>query len=346
MPVVKREVLKDDIQKGKLSSAYFLYGEESFLVKSYADRIKNKVLSGDDSGINLVEISGNPDFSLLTDHIEAVPFFSDYKVIMVNDFNPESVDENQTEELINILKNMPDTAIIIFYLTGITFSSRTAKVKKLLDEIKKYAVMCEFKPLTSKEVANVITTKVNKEKRRISSANASYLAEITVCDLNLASVETRKLCSYVGEGKEITREIIDKMVEKRLETQVFTLSTAMLANDKQKTFQILNGLFEQRAEPVAVLAALASAYSELYMYKAAINSNVSFNQVAADNKYASTRMYFAQTKYNQAKAIDTHILRKAMGIIYETDTKLKSVKIDGRILLEETVLKLMKLKWN
>ena len=42
MPVVKREALKEEIKKGKLASAYFLYGEESFLVKSYAERIKNK----------------------------------------------------------------------------------------------------------------------------------------------------------------------------------------------------------------------------------------------------------------------------------------------------------------
>lgn len=145
----------------------------------------------------------------------------------------------------------------------------------------------------------------------------------------------------MGEGGEITKEIIDRMVEKRLETQVFTLSTAMLGKDKRKAFQILNSLFEQRAEPVAVLAALASAYTELYMYKAAINSNVSFNQVAADNKYASTRLYFARTKYDQAKSTEIKALRKAVNIIYDTDTKLKSVKIDGRILLEETVLKLM-----
>ncbi len=345
MPVVKREALKEDIKNGRLASVYFLYGEESFLVKSYAERIKKKALGTDDSGMNLVETSGNPDISMLTDHIEAIPFFADYKVIMINDFNPENVEEEeQAEDLINMLKNVPETAILIFYLTGITFSTRTTKVKKLLEEIKKYAVVCEFKLMTAKEVANVITAKVQKEKRVISPANANYLAEITLCDLNLASVETRKLCSYVGEGKEITKEIIDKMVEKRLETKVFSLSDAMLSNNRKKTFQILSELFEQQAEPIAILAALASAYSELYMYKAAINSNIGFNQVAADNKYASTKMFFAQKKYNQAKSMDIRMLRKASAIIFDTDTKLKSVKIDGRVLLEETVLKLMDLK--
>lgn len=340
MAVIKREVLKEDIKNGKLSPVYFLYGEESFLVKSYAERIKNKVLDGDDSGFNLVEISKNPDLSLLADYIEAVPFFADRKVITINDFNPENTDDDYIEELTNILKNIPITAVIVFYLTGISVSMRSAKTKKLLETVKKYGEVCEFKFLTSKEAANVITSKVQKEKRKISPANANYLAEITLCDLNLALMEAQKLCCYVGEGKEITEAIIDKMVEKRLETKVFTLSDAMLGKNRQKAFKILSELFEQRAEPIMILAALASAYSELYLYKSASDSGISFNQVAQDNGFTGYKLTFGAKKYNQARTMEIKTLRKAADIIYDADIKLKSVRVDGRILLEETVLKL------
>lgn len=343
MAVIKRENLKEDIKNGKLSPVYFLYGEESFLVRSYAERIKNKALNGDDSGFNLVEINKNPDISVLMDHIEAVPFFADYKVVMINDFNPEDTDDDYIEDLTSLLKSIPSTAVIIFYLTGISVSARSSKAKKILEVIKKYGVVCEFKFLTSKEAANVITAKVQREKRRISPANANYLAEITLCDLNLASVETQKLCCYVNEGQEITGAIIDKMVEKRLETKVFTLSDAMLSKNRQKTFKILGELFEQRAEPIMILAALASAYSELYLYKSAFDSGISFNQVAQDNGFTGYKLTFGAKKYNQAKAMSIRTLRKAADIIYDTDIKLKSVRIDGRILLEETALKLMDL---
>lgn len=346
MPIINEQKIKDDLKSGKLSPVYFLYGEEIFLVKTYADKIKNKALGGDESGINLVETGGNPDFSKLSDHIEAVPFFSDYKVIMINDFNPEVL-ANQTEDEMeifqNVLSNMPETAVLIFYNTGISFSARSAKVKKVWEIIKKYAAVCEFKPLSLKEVTNIIYKKVEKEKRTISPANAEYLAEITLCDLNLASSETRKLCNYVDEGKEITREIIDVMVEKRLETKVFSLSDAMLRHNKKEAFRILNELFEQRAEPVVILATLSSAYSEFYIDKAAVNSSIPFNQVASDCGYTGFKANYASKKYNQAKTMDSNSLRQAMSVIYDTDIKLKSVKIDGRLLLEETVLKLMEL---
>lgn len=47
----------------------------------------------------------------------------------------------------------------------------------------------------------------------ISRADAQHIAELTLCDLSLASTETDKLCSYAGTG-EITAEMIDKLTIK------------------------------------------------------------------------------------------------------------------------------------
>lgn len=343
MPVVNETKIKDDIKNKRFDSIYFLFGQESFLVKTYADRIKNAVLGENAVDINLLELNGNPDLSLLSDHMEALPFFSDHKVIMINDFNPEKVTEDETEQFISMLKSIPDTTVLIFYLTGCTFSLRSQRVKKIFEEIKKYSSVCEFKPLSQKETANIIYKKIQREKRIISPENANYLAEITACDLNLASAETTKLCCYADEGKEITREIIDRMVEKRLETKIFTLSDAMISGNGQRAFQILNDLFEQRVDPIPILATLSSAYSEYYTAKAAKCLNISPQKAAADLGYTGIKASFFAKKFNAAASMKMENLRSSMKIIFEADTKLKSAKVNGRLLLEETVLKLMTL---
>lgn len=343
MPVINEQRLKDDLKSRRFSRVYFFYGQEPFLVKTYADRIKNKALGEDISDMNLLELSGNPELSLLSDHIETMPFFSEYKVIMINDFNPEKIAENETEAFLHMLENVPDTTIVVFYLTGCTFSLRSQRMKKLFEDIKKYALVCEFKPLTPKETAGIIYRKIEREGRKISTQNANYLAEITACDLNLASVETTKLCSYVNKGGEITKEIIDKMVEKRLETKVFTLSDAMISGSSQNAFRILNELFEQRVDPIPILATLSTAYSEYYAAKIAANSGVSAAKTASDLGYTGARASFFSKKYAQASKMNLDDLRKAMKIIYETDIKLKTTRNNGNLLLEETVLKLMAL---
>lgn len=344
MPIVNEQRLKDDLKNRRFSPVYFFYGQEAFLVKTYADKIKNAALGTNASDMNLLELSGNPELSLLSDHIETMPFFSEYKVIMINDFNPEKLAENETDAFLNMLENVPDTAIVVFYLTGCGFSLRSQRIKKLFEGIKKCAQVCEFKPLTPKETANIIYRKIEREGRKISAQNANYLAEITACDLNLASVETTKLCCYVDKGREITKEIIDKMVEKRLETKVFTLSDAMISGNSRGAFRILNELFEQRVDPIPILAALSTAYSEFYAAKLAAAVGISAAQTASELGYTGARAGFFSKKYNQASKMNTDSLRKAMKMIYETDVKLKTTRNNGNLLLEETVLKIMSLK--
>lgn len=343
MPVVNEAQLKADIQSGKFATVYFLYGEESFLVKTYAERIRKKAIGSDEADINLLELSGNPDVSVLSDHVEALPFFADYKVIMINDFNPEKVEENDTEEFLRLLKNVPDTTIIVFYLTGCSFSLRSSRIKKLFEEIKKLACVCEFKLLNKMKVGDIISHKVKREKKLISVTNAEYLAEITGCDLNLAYMETSKLCSYVNEGQEITKEIIDKMVEKKLETKIFTLSDAMLSGNVKRSMEILAELVQQRVEPIAILATLSAVYSEYYADKAAYEKGILSGQVAHDLGFTGAKASYAAKKYNTASRMNANKLRAAAEIIFNADVKLKSTKIDGNVLIEETVLKLINL---
>ncbi len=341
MPIITEAQLNSEIKSGNFSRIYFFYGEESFLVKTYAVKIKNKLLGDAAVDINLLELSGNPDLNMLSEHSASLPFFAEHKVILINDFSPEKLPEGDFEFFESILKNIPDTTVMVFYLTGCGFSLRSARVKKLFEIIKKYSAVCEFKPLNKMKIGDIILRKVNKQKRLISPTNAEYIAEITSCDLNLASVETTKLCCYVEEGKEITREIIDVMIAKRLETRIFTLSDAMIAGNKKEAFKILGELSAQRVDPIPILAALSTVYSDYYTAKAAKSVGIPPQQVSADFGYTGTKASFAARKYNQAAKMELNSLRNTVNIIFEADVKLKSSTVNRQLLLEETVLKIM-----
>ena len=341
MPVVTEAQLNSDIRSGKFFTVYFLYGEESFLTQTYAGKIKAKALGDQQVDINLLELDGNPDLSMLSDHVETLPFFADHRVIMVKDFNPEKISDEETEAFTQLIKKIPNTTILVFYLTNCTFSLRSERMKKLFEMIKQNACVCEFKQLNKMKVGSLISKKVSKQKRLISPTNAEYLAEITACDMTLASAETTKLCCYVSEGQEITREIIDLMVAKQLETKVYMLADAMISGNKSKAFRILDELFEQRVDPIPVLAALSTTYSEYYCAKAAKNMDIIPQQVAADFGYSGAKASFAAKKYNEAARMDIEKLRNDMQIIYEADVKCKSTSMEKRVLLEETVLRLI-----
>ena len=341
MPVITETKLNSDIKSGKFSGVYFFYGEEAFLTRTYVQRIKTVALGEDPSDINLLEMNGNPDLNILSDHVEALPFFSDYKVILINDFNPEKLTEEEADAFKELIKNVPDTTIVVFYLTDCSFSLRSEKMKNLFEYIKKYAAVCEFKPLNKMKIGELISKKVARKKRLISRTNAEYLAEITACDLTLASVETEKLCCYIAEGEEITRETIDIMVAKKLETKVFTLSDAIIAGNKNRTLKILNELLEQKAEPIVVLSTLASTFADYYYAKAANEHDIFPQQVASDFGYTGAKATFAARRYSESTKMNLQNLRDSIQIIFNADIKCKSTSIDKRFLLEKTILELI-----
>ena len=68
-------------------------------------------------------------------------------------------------------------------------------------------------------------------------------------------------------GREITKDDIDLLVTKNLETTVFVVGSALMAGNYDKAYQQLDLLFYQKEEPVAVLAVLSSNLSLIHILK-------------------------------------------------------------------------------
>ena len=333
--------LAADIKAGRFYRAYLLYGDEKFLTKMYAQKITDAALSGDTSDFNLIKLSDNPSSSALSEYAESLPVFAERKVILINDFLPEKLDDKELEAYLALISDLPDTTVIVFYLTGVKMSQKFSATKKFIATMKDKGFVCEFQQLELMKIAQLITRKVNKSRRSISPTDASYIAEITLCDMTLASEETTKLCTYVDEGGIITREIIDKLVAKRLETSIYALSDAISSRNLQKTYKLLDEYFEQRVDEITISSALSGAFIDYYRAKIAKSEGVP-PQKAAEKFGFKPNRYFVMTKaYNAVSSLDTEFLRDAITELSRLDLKLKSTAVNKRTLLEQTITRLM-----
>lgn len=333
--------LNAELKAEIIRPVYLLYGDETFLTKTYAERIAQKALGGDDSDFNLVRLSDNPRSSTLSEYVESLPVFSDRKVILVNDFLPEKLDDKELEAYLDIISNMPDSCVLIFYLTSVKLSMKYAASKKIQAAIKEKGFVCEFEQLTPMKIAELITRKVNKLKRSISRTDAEYIAEITLCDLTLASEETGKLCMYVPENAVITREIIDKLVVKRLDTSIYALSDAIAGKNSAKAFKILDEYYEQRMDDISIAGALAGAFIDYYRAKIAKDKGETPQNAAIAFGFKPNR-YFVMTKaYTAVSRLDLPFIRSCVQELSRLDVKLKSSSSNKRTLIEQTIIKLM-----
>lgn len=334
--------LRNALQRGEICPIYFFFGDEPFLTGTYSDRVKSKVVGNDPDDFNFIVMKDNPSSSVLADNVESLPLFADKKMIMIRELNPEKLDSSELGRYIEILSDIPDTVVIVISITDTEIQLKKSATKTLLATIEKNGgCVCEFKPMSIMKIGDLITKKVSKQKRIISHTNAEYIAEITLCDLTLASKETEKLCCYTAEGEEITRESIDKLVVKQLDTKIYALTDLISSGRKQEALSVLDELFEQRVEPIIIVASLAGTFVNLYHAKIAKNQGISPQKAAADFGCPPNRAWLFSKAYNSVARTDIEYYRNSISLLAEADVKMKSTFINNRVLIEQTIIALM-----
>lgn len=332
--------LSADIRAGRLARVYFLYGKEPFLVKTYVERLIKKSVGLDAFDFNLVKINGNPDMSLLSDHVDGLPVFAEQKLIAINDIEPEKLDKDSFEQLLTIISEVPETTILLFHNTGVALDERKAQTKKFIAAVEKSGVVCKMDAMPQPKIAELVIKKAAKQGVVISREDALYLTERVLCSLNLVSEETAKLISYAGNGGVIDRAMIDSLVAKQLDTSVYELATAINAGKREEAFGIISDLIFERVEPIVILSALSGTFLDFYRAKIAKMTGVLPNQTAEDFGYAKNRAWVMSKAMNAVSKLRVDYLRKTLAILNEADIVIKSSPIDSQTVIEQAVTRL------
>ncbi len=338
--VLTEEKLNSDIRGGRIGRVYYLYGKEPFLVKTYVDKIIKKTVGSDPLDFNFIRLNGNPDTSMLNDYIDGLPVFADMKTVVINDIDPEKMDKETHETYLEIIKNIPDTSVVVFNITGFQPDEKKAKTKKFIAAVDKAGTVCRLDGIPQAKIAGLIVKKAAKQGVVISGEDAMYLSERVLCNMTLVSEETTKLINYVGTGGTITREIIDKLVGKLLDTSVYELATAINSGKRAEAFRILDDLTAERIEPVIILSALSGAYLDFYRAKVAKVTGVLPGQAAEQLGYPKNREWVLNKAMTAVSKLRIDYLRNTVFILNEADGLMKSSALDSRIILEQAVTRL------
>ena len=147
--------LKAELKAGKPSRVYFLFGEEKYLVKMYADKIISSTVGGGTDEMNFMKFTGNPRSDELSDYVDSLPFFSEYKCVLINDLEPDSMDNAELNAYIKIIEDIPETTVLIISERNVDIDSKKpkAKAKKLMAAAEKAGVVCELCYMSASQVA-------------------------------------------------------------------------------------------------------------------------------------------------------------------------------------------------
>ncbi|MCI9272704.1 MAG: DNA polymerase III subunit delta [Clostridiales bacterium] len=340
MPLLKEADLKKQIREKKFDRLYFLYGQEKYLIKHYTQLLTQKALGKGYSDFNFQTFpNGTSDIDAIAEAVEALPMMAERKCVVVYDLNVESLSAAGLKKLYELLEDLPDSTVLVIAQTTLEMDvKKSAKWKKFLAAAQKAGTTVELTKRGAAALEKQLISWAEKRGNGLSAFNAGRILQLCGDDLLILSNEMEKLCAY-AKDREITLEDIQSVVTQNLETTVFVLSKALMAGDFDKAYQQLDLLFYQREEPVAVLAVLSSAYVDLYRVKAALESGEDPGNLSQSFDYKG-KEFRLRNAQRDGKRLSMDTLRRSLRLLLEADVKLKSSRVDNRVILEQMIAQL------
>jgi DNA polymerase III, delta subunit len=340
MPDISEAQLKKALDQNEIARLYFLHGAEKHLLKRAANRLMKKAHAEQFTEFNFNEFKDIAEVDSISDAVEALPLMAERKCVAVSDYNIETKNQREIDKLYELISNLPESTVLIFYYPTLELDVKySAKWKKFLKAVQKEGVSAEFGYKTTSDLSRLMIHQAEKRGCSLSRQNAAKLIEYAGNDLKTLLSEMEKLCAF-ADGNEITFEIIDKLVTKNMETTVFMLSAALVLGEYEKAHRLMDLLFYQREEPVAVLAVLSSSYVDMYRVRAALESGKSFKAPAEYGEYRGKEFRLSKAE-KSLKRLSSKALKKSIEVLLETDKALKSSKTDARILMDAMIAKLL-----
>ena len=332
---MKIEDLEKELKQGKLYGIYLLYGEETFLLENSLKSIK-KLFGEKITGINYILLDDTNINGIISD-LETPAFGYEKKLIIAKNtglFKKDLKKKNKNdttdlkEKLNTYIKENIDqineTIILVFV-------EETAERCELLETINKLGVVGNFEYQKPIQIQNRLKAIINAYKVNIEMSTLAYLIECCGTDMQELINETRKLIEYAGEGNTITKEAIDKLAIKKIESVIFDLTDNLGKKNTEQAIEVLRNLVLAKEPLQKILITLYNHFKKLYLTKMAISLNKDItsildlkpNQAFLANKYRTQAGYF---KLNE--------LRRILQELCDLDYKYKFGLIDLQTGLE------------
>ena len=333
MPKMNETTLNAKIKAGELSGLYLLYGEEPVMVDGYVKKIVKM------RGEEAIERFGRD--TPLEEVLEAVetPSFFGNKCVLVNDYPLWTLDADGLKHLEATLSDGFD-CLLVFWYSAASFDVKSAKGKKALALLESAGQTVCFTKLDNIALARMLSAVATKGKCGLDATAARYLVDTCGSELALLKNELYKLMAYAGEGGSITIETIDRLATQTISVSVFNLVRAILYQKSDEVFRIVDGLFQEREQPIAIVGAVSSAYMDIFRTQLAADAHKPLTAAAADFGYKGSP--FRLRKADELKRrLSASALRRSINLIAECDLGLKSGTGTPRYIVERLMVELI-----
>lgn len=229
---------------------YLLAGSEQFLKEKFLAKIKSTFLEKDSQDFNFnVFYAGTSPIEKALECAGTAPFLGRKRVVLMRQIEQLSV---SGEKFILSYVKAPHKQTLLVLET-----SKTNLNSDFFSEICKYAQLIFCNPLKKPELLGWIKAQVEAQGKTIEKEAIQVLADNLGDSLQLLASAVDSLILYIGQKTKIEVGDVEKLVGPDVNSSAFELFDALIVRDKQRSFQILDGLLKHGVNSSQILGALA-----------------------------------------------------------------------------------------
>ena len=332
--MIKIDELEKNLKSNNISSLYLLYGKEKYLIESCINKMKN-AFGECLKGINYISIDAE-SISKIVDELSMPAFGYPKKLIIARDTGLFKKEAKKKQSEMASIKNSINSYInenieIIKESVILIFIEEEVDKTELYGTIDKLGTVCEFSPQKPIELKNRLMQICKAYKVNVNDNILQYLIECCGTDMQTLINEIRKLIEYTGENGTITKDLIDTLSIKQIESVIFDLTDNLGQKKVKEALEVLHNLIYAKEPIQKILITLYNHFKKLYIVKLCGKYN---KDVAASLKLSANQMFLVNKYKNQTRFFKEQDLENITRELRDLDYKYKIGLIDLELGLE------------
>lgn len=316
------------------------YGPEKYLLQEYLSRTVSELVEPElrEFAVSRYDLAETPLDEVLDD-AETAPFMAPRKVIIAKNalFLTGARDtgkvEHRVERLLDYLKAPAEESIILFTVDADKLDER----KKVVKALKEKKCLMTFPSMSSEELAKWTERRAEKMEFSFSPGTVEEFVLFTGGQLQSMVTEMEKLSLYVGRSGVVTRELVDRLVVRSTEQNVFILIEDIVRRRMDRAFEILYELLKQKEEPVKLAMLMARQFRIILQVKELSGQGYSQQQIASQ---IGLHPYPVKIASEQGRAYSPEKLKEILAALADLDFRIKSGQIEKVLGLELALLQI------
>lgn len=321
------KTIQEDIKTGNFKPTYLFYGEEPYLKQQYKTNLI-KALNPDGDSMNFSRYEGKGiSVRELIDLCETMPFFSERRVILIED---SGFFKNKTDELADYMKELPDYLCMVFVETEVDKRNRMYKAVKDCGRIVEFGIQDE------KTLMRWAAGILGKEGKRIRQGDMELLLSKTGTDMGNLRMELEKLLSYTMNRDIITTEDIETICTTQTTNKIFDMVRAVTEKNQERALELYYDLLTLKEPPMRILFLLARQFRQLFETKQLAGEGASQSEIASRLGVPS---FAVRNLLSCVRAYTSLELRQAVEDFVEAEEAVKTGKLDDRMSVELLIIR-------